>query len=60
MSKKKKQPEPIGSPGTTNPLSQHHNIDDFVPGYYPHQLCLVGAMCSDCRNNLKPTNKTPK
>lgn len=48
---------PIGSAGSTEPLLQHHTIEDFNEDYFPHVMCLVGAMCEQCRNNLKENNK---
>jgi len=47
-----------GSPGSNKPLPKHHKLKDFRKGYKPHVMCLVGAMCSECRDNLvKPTKE---
>jgi len=41
-----------GTVGSSKLIS-NYKLSDFYKGYKPHIFCLVGAMCSECKNNLK-------
>lgn len=47
----------VESPGSTAPLKPNYKLDDFQDGFFPHTLCLYGAMCGECRGHLKVKNK---